>query len=72
MVDYRDHSEDVIFTSSIAGATVDIFITDDDIIEPEECFTVVAVPQSDGRNLRAVPNVATVCIQDNGNIVHKN
>ena len=39
---------------------------DDDVQEGEECFSVLAVPQEDGRNIRVNDGNTTVCITDNG------
>ena len=45
-----------------------ISITDDDIPEGEECFSLLAVPLEDGRNIRVISGNATVCITDNGSL----
>ena len=41
---------------------------DDDIPEGEECFSVLAAPQEDGRNILVDRSNATVCITDNGSL----
>ena len=71
-MDYSDLNETVTFTAGVRPSTrvcVDVSIIDDENPELTECFFLTAAaPESDERNIRVSPELATatVCIMENG------
>ena len=53
-------------SGQVAVVCAQISILNDDIAEGEECFSLLAAPQEDGRNIRVISGNATVCITDDG------
>ena len=70
--DYGELDAVLIYEPQRSVVCALISITDDDVPEGEECFSLLAVPLEDERNIRVINGNATVCITDNGSLYNNN